>query len=170
MRSRPPAQRIVALFAQPLGKRDKLTATRLLQSLEKILGVAKGDWNWVLVRALWSSLEAVRRRRRHSVEHEETWLILAGFLLRPGFGAALDEVRIDSLWKIRDTGLYFPGKRIKLQEYILWRRVAGGLSRERQEACSPPSSTSSAGRRTRRRSSSSSPARSNASATRARRN
>ena len=127
-------QRIVSLFAQPLGKRDKLTATRLLQSLEKILGVPKGDWNWVLVRALWSSLEACIACRKQSIEHEEAWLILAGFLLRPGFGAALDEVRIDSLWKIRGTGLYFPGKRVKLQEYILWRRVAGGLSRERQES------------------------------------
>jgi hypothetical protein len=106
----------------------------LLQSLEKILGVAKGEWNWVLVRDLWSSLEACMAFRGHSIEHEEAWLILAGFLLRPGFGAALDEVRIDSLWKIRDAGLYFPGKRVKLQEYILWRRVAGGLSRERQEA------------------------------------
>ena len=127
-------QRIVSLFAQPLGKRDKLTASRLLQSLEKILGVAKGDWNWVLVRALWSSLEACVACCRQSIEHEEAWLILAGFLLRPGFGAALDEVRIDSLWTIRATGLCFPGKRVKLQEYILWRRVAGGLSRERQES------------------------------------
>jgi molecular chaperone DnaK (HSP70) len=127
-------QRIVSLFAQPLSKRDKLTATRLIESLEKILGVPKGDWNWVLVRALWSSLETCIACRKQSIEHEETWLILAGFLLRPGFGAALDGVRIDNLWKIRDTGLYFPGKRVKLQEYILWRRVAGGLSRERQES------------------------------------
>jgi hypothetical protein len=27
---------------------------------------------------------------------------------------------------------YFPARRIKCQEYILWRRVAGGLTRERQ--------------------------------------
>ncbi len=30
-------------------------------------------------------------------------------------------------------GLCFPGKRSKVQECILWRRVAGGLSAERQE-------------------------------------
>jgi hypothetical protein len=127
-------QRIESMFTQPLSNRDRLSATRLVQSLEKTLGVPKGDWNWVLVRALWPTLETCVACRRHSVEHEETWLILAGFLLRPGFGVAMDEVRIDSLWRIRDTGLRFPGKRIKLQEYILWRRVAGGLSRERQEA------------------------------------
>jgi hypothetical protein len=45
----------------------------------------------------------------------------------------MDEVRIDGLWRIWGEGLRFPGKRTRLQEYILWRRVAGGLSAERQE-------------------------------------
>jgi molecular chaperone DnaK (HSP70) len=125
--------RIRAIFSQPVSKRDKLSAGRLLQSLEKIIGVPKGDWNGSLVRALWPPLEAAIAARKHSIEHEETWLILAGFLLRPGFGAPLDEARMDGLWRIREVGLYFRGKRIQLQEYILWRRVAGGLSRERQE-------------------------------------
>jgi hypothetical protein len=39
---------------------------------------------------------------------------------------------MDSLWQLRDVGQCFPGRRIKSQEYILWRRVAGGLIRERQ--------------------------------------
>jgi hypothetical protein len=101
--------------------------------LEQILGQSKGDWNAILLRDLWTSLEASKAGRALSVEHEESWLILAGFLLRPGFGVPMDELRIDALWSIRRDGLRFPGKRTKLQEYILWRRVAGGLSRERQE-------------------------------------
>jgi hypothetical protein len=40
---------------------------------------------------------------------------------------------MDELWRLRDAGLGFPGKRSKVQEYILWRRVAGGLTAERQE-------------------------------------
>ena len=67
------------------------------------------------------------------MEHEESWLTLAGFLLRPGFGFAHDELRMDELWQLRAAGLRFPGKRSKVQEYILWRRVAGGLTAERQE-------------------------------------
>lgn len=126
--------RIVTVFGEPLDRRDKLTATRLLASLEKILGLPKSEWNWVLIRALWPSLETSMDYRRHSVDHEEAWLILAGFLLRPGFGAPMDPVRMDSLWRLRESGLCFSGKRIKPQEYILWRRVAGGLNRERQEA------------------------------------
>ncbi len=126
-------ERIQSLFAQPLGKRDKLTATRLLKSLEGILGLPKGDWNWVTIRALWPAVEASMDCRGLSIDHEEAWFILAGFVLRPGFGAPLDDARMDGLWRLRDAGLRFPGKRIKLQEYILWRRLAGGLTRERQE-------------------------------------
>jgi molecular chaperone DnaK (HSP70) len=129
------AQRAIgAAFTLPLGKKDKLTAPRLLQSLEQNLGRAKGDWNGLLLRDLWSSLEANEGGRALSIEHEEVWLILAGFLLRPGFGVPMDEARIDALWRILGEGPRFPGKRGKLQEYILWRRVAGGLSAERQEA------------------------------------
>lgn len=128
------AQRITAAFAPPLRKGEKVTAARLLQSLEKILSQPKGDWNAILLRDLWTSLEASQSGRALSADHEEAWLILAGFLMRPGFGVPMDQRRIDALWAIHAGGLRFPGKRSKLQEYILWRRVAGGLSQERQEA------------------------------------
>ena len=130
--------RISTLFSQALNKRDKLSATNLLKSLEQVLGTPKANWNWVLIRELWTSLYEHIGSRRESIEHEETWLILAGFLLRPGFGADGDEARIDQLWQINTDGLAYPGKRIQVQQHILWRRVAGGLSRERQETVLAP--------------------------------
>ena len=130
--------RITTLFSRPLDRRDKLTATNLLKSLEQILGKPKADWNYVLIRSLWPALYECLSCRRESVEHEETWLILAGFFLRPGFGAERDAARINELWQLYADGLAYPGKRIQLQQYILWRRVAGGLSRERQEAILAP--------------------------------
>lgn len=126
-------RRINAAFTRSSGKGEKPSAPKLLQSLEQALGRSRGEWNGTLLRGLWTSLEACETGRALSVEHEEAWLILAGFLLRPGFGVAMDELRIDSLWRILSEGPRFAGKRTKLQEYILWRRVAGGLSRERQE-------------------------------------
>ena len=93
----------------------------------------KADWNYLLIRSLWPALHESYSYRKKSIEHEETWLILAGFLLRPGFGAENDRARIDELWQLHVDGLAHPGKRNQLQLYILWRRVAGGLSRERQE-------------------------------------
>jgi molecular chaperone DnaK (HSP70) len=130
--------RITTSFSQPLNKRDKLSATNLLKSLEQILRMPKANWNWILIRELWTSLHAQASSRKESIEHEETWLILAGFFLRPGFGAEGDAVRIDQLWKIHLDGLAYPGKRIQSQQYILWRRVAGGLSDERQRIIIEP--------------------------------
>ena len=126
-------QQIQPLFARSANPRDPVTATRVLKKLEQILGMPRGEWNAGLVRSLWAALEACMAQRKVSADHEETWLILAGFLLRPGFGAPADDLRIDSLWRLREQGRCFPGKRIKTQEYILWRRVAGGLSQQRQE-------------------------------------
>jgi hypothetical protein len=96
------------------------------------------DWNYHLIRSLWRSLYERFSSRQESVDHEETWLILAGYFLRPGFGAEGDEGRINELWRIHTDGLKYPGKRNHLQLYILWRRVAGGLSSERQETILAP--------------------------------
>ncbi len=126
-------QRLQAMFAAPPGRQGKFTAARLFKDLESVLALPRADWNWVLVRALWPALAAAMPHRARSVEHEEAWLGAAGFLLRPGFGAPSDEARIDELWPLHESGLCFPGKRIRPQLHILWRRVAGGLSRERQE-------------------------------------
>jgi molecular chaperone DnaK (HSP70) len=125
--------RIKTLFARPLDTRDKLTASNLLKSLEKILQLPKAEWNVRLIRDLWPALNESFSRRDESVEHEETWLILAGFLLRPGFGTEGDNTRINQLWRLHSEQLVFPGKRTETQQFILWRRVAGGLNEERQK-------------------------------------
>jgi molecular chaperone DnaK (HSP70) len=130
--------RINTLFSRPLDTRDKLTANNLLKSLEKILQLPKADWSLLLIRALWSALDESFSGRHESAEHEETWLILAGFLLRPGFGAERDDTRIDQLWWLQSEEPFYPGKRTQIQQYILWRRVAGGLNQERQAAILMP--------------------------------
>jgi molecular chaperone DnaK (HSP70) len=123
---------VTSVFSRP-AKGSRLTANAILKGLERILGLPRHEWNAALVRNLWPALHERTEGRRLSVEHEEAWLTLAGFLLRPGFGFGRDELRMDELWKLRDAGLCFPSKRSKVQEYILWRRVAGGLTAERQE-------------------------------------
>ena len=124
---------ITTIFTRPPTKSDRLTANAILKHLERILGLPRHEWNAALLRNLWPALNERTTGRKLSVEHEEAWLTLAGFLLRPGFGFAHDGLRMDELWRLRDAGLRFPGKRSKVQEYILWRRVAGGLTAERQE-------------------------------------
>jgi hypothetical protein len=125
-------EQIKIVFGHAPGKKDKVTAGTIFKSLERVLGSPRSGWNGALLRALWPALNEQLPGRRHSVDLEEAWLILAGFLLRPGFGVVHDDLRMDALWGLHDAGPYFPGRRIKSQEYILWRRVAGGLTRERQ--------------------------------------
>jgi hypothetical protein len=124
---------LTTTFARPAAKTDRLTASGILKILERIVGLPRHEWNAALLRSLWPGLNKRMNGRKLSVEHEEAWLTLAGFLLRPGFGFAHDELRMDELWRLRDAGLCFPGKRSKAQAYILWRRVAGGLTAGRQE-------------------------------------
>jgi molecular chaperone DnaK (HSP70) len=129
-------KQIGIVFTQPpgkAGKKGKVTAGTILKSLEPIIGSPRSAWNGPLLRALWPALDERFDGRRLSVDHEEAWLIVAGFLLRPGFGVVRDDLRIDALWRLHDAGPCFPGRRIKCQEYILWRRVAGGITRERQD-------------------------------------
>jgi hypothetical protein len=123
------------VFAHPAaGKLHKVTANTILKNLERILGSPRSAWNGPLLRALWPALDERMPGRRLSVDLEEAWLIIAGFLLRPGFGVVGDDLRIDALWRLHEAGPCFPGRRIKCQEYILWRRVAGGVTRQRQNA------------------------------------
>jgi molecular chaperone DnaK (HSP70) len=124
---------IARIFTRALPKSGRLTANAILKHLESIIGLPRHEWNAALLRKLWPALNERTTGRKLSVEHEEAWLTLAGFLLRPGFGFADDGMRIEELWRLRDTGLYFPGKRSSVQEYILWRRVAGGLTAEHHE-------------------------------------
>ena len=124
---------IAIIFTRPPPK-SGLTANAVLKSLERMIGLPRHAWNAALLRNLWPALNEQIMGRKLSVEHEEAWLTLAGFLLRPGFGFAHDGLRMDELWRLRDAGLCFPGKRSKVQETILWRRVAGGLAAERQES------------------------------------
>jgi len=123
---------IAIIFTRPPPK-SGLTANAVLKTLERMIGLPRQEWNAALLRTLWPALNEQTMGRKLSVEHEEAWLTLAGFLLRPGFGFAHDGLRMDELWRLRDVGLCFPGKRSKVHEAILWRRVAGGLTAERQE-------------------------------------
>ena len=132
------SKRLVSLFEKKAKDRDQLTPTQGFKSLEEDLGLPKQQWNGALVRGMWTTLESTFVNRSTSVEHEETWISMAGFLLRPGYGAPLDEHRIQSLWRLAEQGTAFPNKRIKIQSYILWRRVAGGLSSARQSELIQP--------------------------------
>ena len=116
------------------GSLDIMPAKNLVRELEGILDQPRDDWATPFLRALWPTLEEGITRRSRSVGHEATWLYLAGFILRPGYGYELDEWRLAALWRVFELGLAFPKeKQIEEQWWLMWRRVAGGLNKIQQE-------------------------------------
>ena len=100
--------------------------------LERVLG-RREDWDMALLRTLFDALLERARRRRRSAEHERVWLNLAGYCLRPGLGAALDDWRIDQLWALFAQGIQYVQESNNWSEWwTLWRRSAGGLDEDRQ--------------------------------------
>lgn len=126
---------IDALYGKRKLEGDIETAPgQLVQQLETILACERIQWDLSTLRSLWVPLKEGIHRRGRSLAHEATWMNLAGYALRPGYGADLDRYRVAELWAIYQQGPVFKDElRIKNQWWILWRRVAGGLSRSQQE-------------------------------------
>jgi hypothetical protein len=117
-------ERIFGARAQHVASKD---VKQLRLQLEQLLG-SRERWSTPLLRQLFDALLARARGRRRSGEHERTWLNLAGYCLRPGFGAPLDDWRIKQLWALFEHGVQHGDDGAVCAEWwTLWRRVAGGL-------------------------------------------
>ncbi|SAL45200.1 Hsp70 family protein [Caballeronia humi] len=105
---------------------------RLRAQLEQLLG-PRESWDIVLLRELFGTFIDRARRRRRSADHERLWLNFAGYCVRPGFGYALDEWRVEQLWPFYAQGIqYVNESQIWSEWWTLWRRAAGGLPEEAQ--------------------------------------
>lgn len=112
----------------------RLDPDALMKGLEEDFGLGRNDFPISSLRGLAEHLLDRMDGRAISKEHETRWLNLAGFCLRPGFGVPVDDWRVRQLWKIHGPGLEFPSHDPgQLNWWILWRRVAGGLTRGHQE-------------------------------------
>jgi len=105
----------------------------LTRQLEQALGTTKESWPLGAIRALWEIVFAVQDERRQSPEHEARWLNLSGFLLRPGFGQAADEWRVQQLWKLYPQGpIHKNAVQCRAEWWNVWKRITGGLGRQQQ--------------------------------------
>jgi hypothetical protein len=119
---------------KPLAGVGPKDVKNLVRSLEKALG-PKETWRVPLLRELWSTLYAGAQKRRRSADHERVFLHLTGFSLRPGFGYPLDEWRAAETFKLFGDGVQFHGEKpVWIEFWVMWRRIAGGLSEAAQRA------------------------------------
>ena len=106
----------------------------LTRDLETLLGARRDEWSTQTARALFDAVGEVADQRKKSADHEQRWLNLAGFLLRPGTGAPLDQWRARVMWGVFNENLAFPKQEPnRLAWWITWRRIAGGLVKGQQE-------------------------------------
>ncbi|ENA1149131.1 Hsp70 family protein [Vibrio alginolyticus] len=104
----------------------------LAKDLEKKLG-KRDEWDFTTLRQLFDTFAQGRKRRRRSEQHEKSWLRLAGFALRPGFGDPTDSWRIEQVWGLYQQNIQFKNHQGWTDWWVFWRRIAGGLSQEQQE-------------------------------------
>ncbi len=106
------------------------------RDLETLLEARRDEWSMLTARALFDAIAEpeILAGRGRTADHEQRWLNLAGFLLRPGTGAPLDAWRTRVMWGVFNEGLIFgKAEPNKLAWWIAWRRIAGGLIKTQQD-------------------------------------
>ncbi len=109
-------------------------ASKILARIEALLGRERAGWTLPELRQIADVLLALQRALDAGDVRAECWLHLVGYAMRPGFGAVDDEPRMERLWERVSVVPAAHPRRVEVQELVLWRRVAGGLSSERQLA------------------------------------
>ncbi|MBR5711598.1 MAG: Hsp70 family protein [Thermoguttaceae bacterium] len=113
-------------------ERFEIKPSEVVKRITGIIGQSRETLPAPALRSLFDALMELEPGRKKSAAHEARWLNLAGFCLRPGIGASMDDWRIEQIWKSVFGKLRFPQPDNRLQLWILWRRAAAGLSSGRQ--------------------------------------
>lgn len=106
----------------------------LIGGIEEAVALDRDQWGVNLLRALADQLLHNPDLRLRTADHEARWYNLAGFCMRPGFGAAGDQWRIKQLWKLWHAGPQSARKaQVAAEWWVCWRRAAGGLREGQQQ-------------------------------------
>jgi molecular chaperone DnaK (HSP70) len=113
--------------------------SELLKKLEANTGMGRNDWPPALLRRWFEETLPLAECRKASPELEARWLNLTGFALRPGYGFAADDWRVGNLWRLKQTGIEnHRNEMCRAEWWILWRRIAGGLTEHQQMELASP--------------------------------
>ena len=131
-------QRCESLIEATFGPKASDKPEGLVKRLAEAIGAGRGEWPATLLRRIWEALIEREAGRRKSPLHEARWLNLLGFALRPGFGLALDDWRVAETWRRLQGKLVHAAPMCRAEWWVLWRRIAGGLSAGQQQALADP--------------------------------
>lgn len=118
---------------------DPFAVGNVIKKMEDAIGVEKNSWPPSVLRALWETLLEYETVRTRNPQYESKWLNLLGFCLRPGYGYAVDDWRVKQTWLIYQKGVFHSRNQACTTEWwILWRRIAGGLTSGQQKTLGQP--------------------------------
>ncbi|HYO71838.1 MAG TPA: Hsp70 family protein, partial [Archangium sp.] len=124
------AERVYGNKPLPIGPKD---VKQLSRTLEKVLG-PRETWRVPVLRELWSTLFAGASKRRRTADHERVFYSLTGYTLRPGFGYPLDHWRAEQTFTLFEPLVqHHTEKSVWIEFWVMWRRIAGGLSEAQQQ-------------------------------------
>ncbi len=127
-----------ALILDTFGPEAREKPEGLVKRLAKATGLSRSEWPPSLLHRMWEALMEVEHGRRRSPVHEARWLNLAGFALRPGYGLAVDDWRVAETWRALQGNLCHAAVMCRAEWWILWRRIAGGLTAGQQQSLADP--------------------------------
>lgn len=138
-----PAKRRVPLTSAQLKKiatlltgtfSEKIEYNSVFKELESIIGSPRTTWDAEMLRQLFDLFIERESEFRSNQNSLVLWFRLLGFCLRPGFGVQGDTARIDRIWQMIDDRYDYSNAEFWSDWWIMWKRIAPGLSIERQEA------------------------------------
>ena len=132
-------QPVCDALAATFADEGTLKPNKLMRQLDEVSEMRRDDWPTTLLRRTGDEMiERFFEGRRKSPEHEARWLNLVGYTYRPGFGMTLDDWRVEQLWRKVQGNLVSKTLDCRVQSWVLWRRVAGGLSTGQQKTLADP--------------------------------
>ena len=112
-----------------LSGNDKQQVEKLVKGVGGIVDLPRSEWPLGFIRTLADDLLALLQVRKKGPIFESIWMNLLGFCLRPGIGESFDQQRMRQLWRMYPDGAVFARHpRVRLEWWIMWRRVAAGLT------------------------------------------
>ena len=119
------------IIVEEFSKLDGKSLPMVLKKLELLLDKKRNEWDLLLLRTLAKTTLDISDNRKLTKLHEEKWLNVLGYFMRPGFGFVDDKKIVSRIFNFMKKGRHFinylPSE---VQEYIFWRRVSGGLSED----------------------------------------
>ena len=113
---------------------EKIEHKAVFKELESIIGSERGTWDAEMLRQLFDLFFGYEKQFRANQITMTLGCRLLGYTLRPGYGVKGDEERINQMWKMVFDSFEFDNVEFWAEWWGMWKRIAPGLSPERQLA------------------------------------